>query len=139
MKRLSPDGEWVWSSYVAGHELIKEAFGPQNPSAEINAEQNVVESPELPSPGEPQSSKSRDPVSVTNRESGTTTHHHDSSSLNEQTNANPVRDRLTKLFEFLRAYVDLRFPPVRDITQQPRFLWLKDLPVHPSVELFRDR
>lgn len=50
----------------------------------------------------------------------------------------PVRERLTKLFEFLKAYIDLRYPPVRDITQQPRFLWLKDLPSHPSVELFRD-
>ena len=49
-----------------------------------------------------------------------------------------VRERLTKLFEFLKAYTDLRYPPVRDIAQQPRSLWLKDLPSHPSVELFRD-
>lgn len=50
----------------------------------------------------------------------------------------PVRERLTKLFEFLKAYTDLRYPPVRDIAQQPHSLWLKDLPSHPSVELFRD-
>lgn len=49
-----------------------------------------------------------------------------------------ARERLTKLFEFLKAYTDLRFPPVRDIAQQPRSLWLKELPAHPSVELFRD-
>jgi|CXWL01.1.fsa_nt_gi very-short-patch-repair endonuclease/superfamily I DNA/RNA helicase len=49
-----------------------------------------------------------------------------------------VRERLTKLFEYLKAYTDLRYPPVRDIAQQPRSLWLKDLPSHPSVELFRD-
>lgn len=49
-----------------------------------------------------------------------------------------VRERLTKLFEFLKAYTDLRYPPVRDIDQQPRSLWLKDLPSHPSVKLFRD-
>ena len=49
-----------------------------------------------------------------------------------------VRERLTKLFEFLKAYTDLRYPPVRDIAEQPRSFWLKDLPSHPSVELFRD-
>ena len=49
-----------------------------------------------------------------------------------------MRERLTKLFEFLKAYTDLRFPPVRDIAQQPRSLWLKDLPAHPSIELFPD-
>jgi hypothetical protein len=49
-----------------------------------------------------------------------------------------MRERLSKLFEFLQAYTELRYPPVRDITQQPHSLWLKDLPVHPSVELFQD-
>lgn len=48
------------------------------------------------------------------------------------------RARLAKLFEFLRAYTELRFPPVRDVADQPRALWLKDLPAHGSVELFRD-
>lgn len=55
-----------------------------------------------------------------------------------QQNMQPARERLTKLFEFLKAYIDLRYPPVRDVSQQPRSLWLKDLPSHPSVELFRD-
>jgi hypothetical protein len=48
------------------------------------------------------------------------------------------RARLTKLFEFLKAYIDLRHPPVRDIDEQFRTIWLKDLPKHTSVELFRD-
>jgi very-short-patch-repair endonuclease len=48
------------------------------------------------------------------------------------------RERLGKLFEFLKAYVDLRNPPVRDISEQFRKLWLKDLFSHPSIELFRD-
>ena len=56
-----------------------------------------------------------------------------------QPNTQSVRERLTKLFEFLKAYTDLRYPPVRDIAQQPRLLWLHDLPSHPSVELFRDK
>jgi len=49
-----------------------------------------------------------------------------------------MRERLTKLFEFLKAYTDLRYPPVRDINSQLGTLWLKDLPMHVSVELFRD-
>src|SRR5262249_52857210 len=58
--------------------------------------------------------------------------------LNGRTGSHRVRERLIKLFEFLKAYVDLRFPPVRDIAQQPHFLWLNDLPDHGSIELFRD-
>ena len=49
-----------------------------------------------------------------------------------------VREQLTKLFEFLKVYTDLRYPPIRDISQQLRSLWIKDLPSHSSVELFRD-
>jgi len=59
--------------------------------------------------------------------------------MSSQPNTQTVRERLTKLFEFLKAYTDLHYPPVRDIAQQPRSLWLKDLPSHPSVELFRDK
>ena len=47
------------------------------------------------------------------------------------------RERLRKVFEFLKAYVELRYPPVRDIEQQLKVLWLNDLPQHPSVEVFR--
>lgn len=58
--------------------------------------------------------------------------------MSDQPNTQPMRERLTKLFEFLKAYSDLRYPPVRNISEQPRCLWLKDLPKHSSVELFRD-
>lgn len=58
--------------------------------------------------------------------------------MSDQPKTQSVRERLTKLFEFLKAYADLRYPPVRDIAQQPYSLWLKDLPSHASVELFRD-
>lgn len=58
--------------------------------------------------------------------------------MNEQSATQPQRDRLLKVFEFLKAYLDLRFPPVRDIGQQMRTLWLKDLPQHTSVEVFRN-
>jgi len=56
----------------------------------------------------------------------------------KQTDTQTKRERLTKLFEFLKAYTDLRYPPVRDINQQLQTLWIKDLPAHSSVELFRD-
>lgn len=58
--------------------------------------------------------------------------------MSDHPKTQPARERLTKLFEFLKAYTELRYPPVRDIAQQPRSLWLKDLPSHASVELFRD-
>lgn len=58
--------------------------------------------------------------------------------MNNQPDTQSVRERFTKLFEFLKAYTDLRYPPIRDIAQQPHSLWLKDLPIHPSVELLRD-
>jgi very-short-patch-repair endonuclease len=58
--------------------------------------------------------------------------------MNKQPDTQTMRERLTKLFEFLKAYTDLRYPPVRNINQQPRMLWLKDLPAHSSVELFRE-
>src|SRR5262245_42782092 len=45
------------------------------------------------------------------------------------------RNRLLKVFEFLKAYLDLRYPPVRAIREQLRTLWLKELPQHPSVVL----
>jgi very-short-patch-repair endonuclease len=57
--------------------------------------------------------------------------------MNAQTPTHPHRERLLKVFEFLKAYTELRYPPVRDISQQLRFLWLKNLPDHPSIEVFR--
>ena len=47
-----------------------------------------------------------------------------------------VRARLTKLFKYLKAYSDLRYPSVRDIDQQPGVIWLGKLPENPAVELF---
>lgn len=51
---------------------------------------------------------------------------------------NPVlRQKVSKLFEFLKAYIDLKYPPVRNINDQLGALWLDDLPDHPAVELHR--
>jgi hypothetical protein len=57
--------------------------------------------------------------------------------MNEQSPIQSQRERLLKVFEFLKAYAELRYPPVRDISQQLRVLWLKNLPQHSSVEVFR--
>ena len=48
-----------------------------------------------------------------------------------------ARERLAKLFEFLKAYTDLRYPPVRDLGLQPHFFQLQDLPADLSVERMR--
>ena len=56
--------------------------------------------------------------------------------MSEQPNIQPQRDRLLKVFEFLKAYLDLRYPPVREIGQQLRSIWLNDLPQHSSIEIF---
>src|SRR6266542_2057658 len=56
--------------------------------------------------------------------------------MGDQPGKQEQRARLVKLFEFLKAYTDLRYPPVRDINKQPGVLWLADLPSHPSIELF---
>ncbi|HEV2436156.1 MAG TPA: AAA domain-containing protein [Verrucomicrobiae bacterium] len=45
-------------------------------------------------------------------------------------------ERLLKIFEFLKTYLDLRYPHVRDIGQQMRVLWLNDLPRHAAIEIF---
>lgn len=57
--------------------------------------------------------------------------------MDEQAATQSHRERLRKVFEFLKAYVELRYPPVRDIEQQFKVLWLNDLLQHSSVELFR--
>ena len=57
--------------------------------------------------------------------------------MNQDPAIQPRRDRLLKVFEFLKAFLDMRYPPVREIGQQMRILWLKDLPQHTSVEVFR--
>ncbi|ATC63943.1 hypothetical protein CMV30_08245 [Nibricoccus aquaticus] len=48
-----------------------------------------------------------------------------------------ARTRLAQLFEFLKAYTDLRYPPVRDLAQQPHAVWLHELPDDSSVERHR--
>jgi hypothetical protein len=47
--------------------------------------------------------------------------------VSKQPDRQAMRERLTKLFEFLKAYTDLRYPPVREINSQLRTLWLKEL------------
>lgn len=46
-------------------------------------------------------------------------------------------ERLLKIFEFLKTYLDLRYPHARDISEQMRVLWLNDLAQHSAIEIFR--
>ncbi len=46
-----------------------------------------------------------------------------------------IQSRFKSLFEFLKAYNDLRTPVISDISQQVATLWLDSLPKHPSVKL----
>ncbi|MGH7989643.1 MAG: hypothetical protein ACREDS_05525, partial [Limisphaerales bacterium] len=57
--------------------------------------------------------------------------------MNEQAQPQLERERLLKIFEFLKAYTELRYPPIRDVGQQLRALWLKNLPEHSSLEIFQ--
>lgn len=44
-----------------------------------------------------------------------------------------ARARIRRIFQFLDAYIQLRNPVVRQISEQPWVLWLRDLPECPSV------
>lgn len=46
-----------------------------------------------------------------------------------------IQSRLKNLFEFLKAYNDLRTPVVSDISKQISTVWLSSLPDHPSIRL----
>lgn len=46
-----------------------------------------------------------------------------------------IQSRLKNLFEFLKAYNDLRTPVISDISKQIATLWLSSLPRHPSIKL----
>lgn len=46
-----------------------------------------------------------------------------------------IQARFKNLFEFLKAYNDLRTPVIHNISQQVATLWLNSLPKHPSVKL----
>src|SRR5262249_57180084 len=118
--QLKSDG--VWALYVDGHGPVRETVQTKKSDDDAPTQEESTSS-ECPTEQiDLNSTIPCDPVS----------------GLNEQTGSHRVRDRLIKLFEFLKAYVDLRFPPVRDIAEQPHLLWLNDLPDHSSIELFRD-
>ncbi|MBX7123547.1 MAG: hypothetical protein K1X42_15575 [Opitutaceae bacterium] len=53
----------------------------------------------------------------------------------EKADNRDIGQRVSKLFEFLKAYVELKYPPIRNISQQLGVLWLDDLPPHPSIEM----
>ena len=56
--------------------------------------------------------------------------------MSDQPSTQSVRERLTKLFEFLKAYTDLRFPPVCDIARTASLVLAADLS---DIQLSRTR
>lgn len=55
--------------------------------------------------------------------------------MHEESKNSVIQTRFKGLFEFLKAYNDLRTPVVCDISKQIATLWLSSLPKHPSVKL----
>lgn len=47
---------------------------------------------------------------------------------------NLVRERLTRVFQFLKALHEMRNPVQREVTEQPWTLWFHDLPDHPAIQ-----
>lgn len=46
-----------------------------------------------------------------------------------------IQSRFKNLFEFLKAYNDLRTPVISDISQQIASLWINSVPRHPSIKI----
>lgn len=55
--------------------------------------------------------------------------------MNNEINKTIIQTRFKNLFEFLRAYSDLRTPVVSDISKQISSLWLDSLPKHSEIRL----
>lgn len=48
-----------------------------------------------------------------------------------------VKSKIRQLYQFLKEANQLRFRPVRVLTEQPKVVRLADMPNHPSMQLFR--
>ena len=48
-----------------------------------------------------------------------------------------VKRKILQLYQFLKAANQLRFRPVRVLSEQPKVVRLADMPNHPSMQLFR--
>jgi hypothetical protein len=51
------------------------------------------------------------------------------------TTQDPMRDKVSRLFQFVQAFNERRNPPVRDLRKHEWSLWFKDVPSHDDVEL----
>ena len=48
-----------------------------------------------------------------------------------------VKNKIRQLYKFLKGANQLRFRPVRQLSDQPRVVRLADLPDHPATQLYR--
>lgn len=49
----------------------------------------------------------------------------------------PVKSKIRQLYQFLKEANQLRFRPVRVLSDQPKVVRLADMPSHPAMQLFR--
>ena len=52
-------------------------------------------------------------------------------------NADAVRSKIRQLYAFLKEATQLRFRPIRSVTDQPKILRLSDMPRHESAQIYR--
>ena len=50
-----------------------------------------------------------------------------------------IRNKVRQLYLFLKEANQLRFPPVRNVSQHPKAIRLADAPDHPCVQINRSR
>jgi hypothetical protein len=48
-----------------------------------------------------------------------------------------IKKKIRQLYEFLKEANQLRFRPVRILSEQTKVIRLADMPNHPSMQLFR--
>lgn len=46
-----------------------------------------------------------------------------------------ARERLGRIFRYLQALQDLRYPPVSKVDRYSWYLWLSEIPQHPCVQV----
>ena len=48
-----------------------------------------------------------------------------------------IKSKIRQLYHFLKEVNQLRFPPIRVLSDQPMVVRLADMPNHPAMQLFR--
>jgi len=54
--------------------------------------------------------------------------------MSNEKSERPGRERIARVFRYLKALNEHRNPAKRDLSDQPWTLWFRDLPDHPSIQ-----